>query len=104
MKSSQSSAPRSCRWPRSVARLVVACSLVMTVVGGTGTAPASVEELSVGLFDSVSFPVSHVAVDRDTGRLYVGALNRLYELSPQLDPLSEVRACTAPLIVFISPQ
>ena len=55
-------------------------------------AGATLEELSVGLFDSVSHNVTHVTLDRATGRLYVGAVNRLYELSPELErpPLGEV--------------
>ena len=64
----------------------VLASLVMLV---RGTVP-TLEELSVGLFDSVSFNVSHLTLDAATGRLYVGAVNRLYELSSSLDPLREV--------------
>ena len=60
---------------------------MMFVVGGS---VPTLEELSSGLFDSVSFNVSHLTVDAATGRLYVGAVNRLYELSPELDRLREV--------------
>jgi len=62
-------------------------SLMMFVVGGT---VPTLEELSVGLFDSVSFNVTHLTLDSRTGRLYVGAVNRLYELSASLDRLREV--------------
>jgi len=62
-------------------------SLMMFVVGGS---VPTLEELSSGLFDSVSFNVTHLTVDAATGRLYVGAVNRLYELSPELDRLREV--------------
>jgi len=67
----------------------VLSTLVSLVIVVSGTVP-SLEELSSGLFDSVSFNVSHVTLDAMTGRLYVGAVNRLYELSPSLDLLREV--------------
>ena len=63
-------------------------SLMMVAVVATGV--PTLEELSVSLFDSVSFNVSHVTLDAHTGRLYVGAVNRLYELSPTLDRLGEL--------------
>ena len=64
---------------------VVSC-LVMLV---DGTAP-TLEELSSELFDSGSFNVTHITVDQTTGRVYVGAVNRLYELSPSLERIREV--------------
>ena len=64
----------------------LAGSLVVLV----GASVPTLEELSSGLFDSISFNVSHVTVDSATGRLYVGAVNRLYELSPALDALRHV--------------
>jgi len=70
----------------SVGCLVAALSSLVVVVGTVPT----LEELSSGLFDSITFNVSHLTVDRRTGRLYVGAVNRLYELSASLDPLREV--------------
>jgi hypothetical protein len=50
-----------------------------------------VEDLSSSVFDSESFGISHLAVDRSTGKLYAGAVNRLYQLSEELDLEHEVR-------------
>jgi len=74
------------RWTWSGCVLSTLVSLMIYV---SGTVP-TLEELSSALFDSVSFNVSHVTLDSDTGRLYVGAVNRLYELSPALERLHEV--------------
>ena len=72
--------------------------LVLSLVHCSVAPVVTLEELSVGLFDSVSHNVTHVAVDEETGRVYVGAVNRLYELSPQLDqpPLRQVRVSVLP--------
>ena len=77
----------ACSWSTAVGYVLSALASLVIFVGGT---VPTLEELSVGLFDSVSFNVSHLTMDSDTGRLYVGAVNRLYELSPALDRLREV--------------
>jgi len=80
---------KRCSRPRRTFVGYVLSVLVSLVVLARGSVP-TLEELSSGLFDSISFNVSHLTLDSETGRLYVGAVNRLYELSPALDQLREV--------------
>jgi len=53
----------------------VLSTLASVIVMASGNVP-TLEELSSGLFDSVQFNVSHLTLDSETGRLYVGAVNR----------------------------
>ena len=80
---------KRCSWSQRTFVAYVLSVLVSLVVLARGSVP-TLEELSSGLFDSISFNVSHLTLDSETGRLYVGAVNRLYELSPALDQLREV--------------
>ena len=73
----------SCTW-------TFLCCFFLTLVMFVRATVPTLEELSTALFDSESFNLSHLTVDSETGRLYVGAVNRLYELSPALDRLREV--------------
>lgn len=40
-----------------------------------------------GLSDEEGPQFNNLVVDKNTGRVYIGAVNKLYQLSPNLEPM-----------------
>ncbi|KAL9696063.1 hypothetical protein quinque_015348 [Culex quinquefasciatus] len=59
---------------------------------GSGGAANGTENLSSRLVSQIVFnsTLNHLAVDRTTGMVYVGAVNKLYQISPDLNILAAV--------------
>ena len=49
-----------------------------------------------GLSDEEGPQFNNLVVDKNTGRVYIGAVNKLYQLSPNLEPMvSKYFLCSA---------
>lgn len=62
-------------------RALLGLQLLLVVVTARGSPNAIVKQFH----DPEVERMNHLVVDKNTGRVYVGAVNRLYQLSPDLD-------------------
>ncbi|EFN64996.1 Plexin-A4 [Camponotus floridanus] len=84
MKAMRSTIPRSrrrgCRLPLPLMILILTLSLSSRLP----TARSLPADIVQKFHDSEVERMNHLVVDKNTGRVYVGAVNRLYQLSPDL--------------------
>jgi len=76
---------------------LVAMAMMTSRFGPTAVAATSADEMSRGSFDSISHPISHLVVDNSTGAVYLGAVDRLYQLPADLDGAGRHEVVTGPL-------
>ncbi|KAF9803702.1 hypothetical protein SFRURICE_012001 [Spodoptera frugiperda] len=78
---------------------------VLLALGAACATARASQDVVLSFSDPVTAPYSffnHLAVDRNTGRVYVGAVNRIYQLSPDLEvaqsivtgPVNDSALCT----------
>lgn len=79
---------------------VAAIAMLVVLAAYPGPAAGdltSADQLSRGMFDSRSFPFSHVVIDNLTGTVFAGAVNRLYQFPPDLGVDGRREVVTGPL-------
>lgn len=67
---------------KRVMSIVVFVSMVMSITGEVATEP---KQILRSFSDSKVRAFNHLVVDKQTGHVYIGAVNRLYQLSPDLN-------------------
>ncbi|CAH1979386.1 unnamed protein product [Acanthoscelides obtectus] len=76
-------------------KCILQIALLMAIAAITGSAASVTSKDIVKSFtDKHVQAFNHLVVDKNTGRVYIGAVNRLYQLSPDLDLV--VEAVTGP--------
>ncbi|XP_035717435.1 plexin-A4-like isoform X1 [Vespa mandarinia] len=65
-------------------------TILMILVPRLPSAGSTPADIVQRFHDSEVERMNHLVVDKNTGRVYVGAVNRLYQLSPDLNPVVKV--------------
>lgn len=75
-------ATRETLWRLPLAFLLLQLAVLLARSASADSAPSDIVDR---FYDPEVQAMNHLVIDKNTGRVYVGAVNRLYQLSPDLD-------------------